>query len=99
VVSLKESIDTTTATGKLMFTMNSAFAQFERDIIAERTKEGLKSARSRGKVGGRKKKDSEKVANALTLYDSQNHSVSQIEKVIGVSKATLYRRLKDRNKE
>jgi len=70
----------------------SAFAQFERDIIAERTKEGLKSARARGKVGGRKKKDSEKVSNALTLYDSQNHSVSEIEKMTVVSKATLYRR-------
>lgn len=96
VVSLKENIDTTTATGKLMFTMISAFAQFERDIIAERTKEGLKSARARGKVGGRKKKDSSKVETALTLYDSQRYSVSEIENMTGVSKATLYRRLKDR---
>ena len=51
LVSLKESIDTNTSTGKLLFTLMSAIAQFERDVIADRTREGLRSARSRGMVG------------------------------------------------
>ena len=61
LVSLKESIDTSTSTGKLMFTLMSALAQFERDLIIERTVEGLKSARSRGRVGGRSRINDEKI--------------------------------------
>ncbi len=55
LVSLKESIDTSTSTGKLLFTLMSAIAQFERDVIADRTRKGLRSARARGRVGGRPK--------------------------------------------
>jgi len=58
LVSLKESIDTSTPTGKLLFTLMSAIAQFERDVIADRTKEGLKSARARGRIGGTKHRQS-----------------------------------------
>ena len=53
LVSLKESVDTSTPSGKLLFTLMSAIAQFERDTIAERTNEGLRAARARGHVGGR----------------------------------------------
>ena len=53
LVSLKESINTTTPTGKLLFTLISAISQFERDCLAERTKEGLVAARARGRKGGR----------------------------------------------
>jgi len=53
LVSLKESIDTSSSTGKLLFTLLSALAQFERDLISERTMEGLKAARARGRRGGR----------------------------------------------
>jgi len=51
LVSLKEAIDTSTSTGKLLFTLMSAIAQFERDVIADRTREGLKAARARGRAG------------------------------------------------
>ncbi len=59
LVSLKESIDTSTSTGKLLFTLMSAIAQFERDCIADRTLEGLKAAKARGRKGGRPKANPE----------------------------------------
>ena len=91
LVSLKEQIDTSTPTGKLLFTLMSALAQFERDVIAERTKEGLKAARARGRCGGRPKCDSRKVQQALKLYHARQHTVKEIEELTGVKKATLYR--------
>lgn len=52
LISVKENFDTTTPQGRLMMTVFQAFSQFERDLIVERTKEGLKSARARGRIGG-----------------------------------------------
>lgn len=91
LVSLKESIDTSTPTGKLLFTLMSALAQFERDVIAERTMEGLKSARARGRMGGRPRIDTVKVKQAVKLYRTGQYSVKEIEDLTGVKKATLYR--------
>lgn len=65
LVSLKESIDTSTSTGRLLFTLMSAIAQFERDVIADRTREGLRSARARGRTGGRPKADTDAVKKAI----------------------------------
>ena len=93
LVSLKESIDTSTPTGKLLFTLMSAMAQFERDVIAERTQEGLKAARARGRKGGRPKCDGRKLQQALKLYDAGRHTVKEIEELTGIKKATLYRAL------
>lgn len=91
LVSLKEQIDTSTSTGKLLFTLMSALAQFERDVIAERTREGLKAARARGRCGGRPKTDPRKVQQAVKLYRAGHHTVKEIEELTGVKKATLYR--------
>lgn len=93
IVSLKESIDTTTPTGKLLTTVLSAIAQFERDMTVQRTREGLASAASRGKKGGRPKIDEKKIAKALQLYHTKIYSVSQIAAMTGISPATLYRNL------
>ncbi len=93
LVSLKESIDTSTSTGKLLFTLMSAIAQFERDVIADRTREGLRSARARGRTGGRPRTDPEKVKKAVKLYNTGQYSVREIEELAGVKKATLYRNL------
>ena len=92
LVSLKEQLDTTTATGKLMLTMLSALSQFERDLISERTQEGLKAARARGRKGGRKfvgSDDDKKLAFAL--YTTNAMTNREIANKAGVSTATLSR--------
>lgn len=93
LVSLKESIDTTTSTGKLLFTLMSALAQFERDVIADRTREGLASARARGRKGGRPATDNEKLRRAVKLYNSSEYSIKEITELTGVRKSTLYKYL------
>lgn len=93
LVSLKESIDTSTSTGKLLFTLMSAIAQFERDVIADRTREGLKAAKSRGRCGGRPKADADAVRKAVKLYKTNQYSIKEIEELTGVKKSTLYRNL------
>lgn len=96
LISLKENLDTTTATGKLMFGMLSVISQFERDLIRERTIEGLKSARARGRLGGRPKKAENAVERAKKLYDSKQYTVKEIVSMTGISKPTLYRYLKEK---
>lgn len=93
LVSLKEAIDTSTSTGKLLFTLMSAISQFERDVIADRTREGLRSARARGRTGGRPKTDSEAVKKAVKLYNTGEYSLKEIHELTGVKKDTLYRNL------
>lgn len=93
--SLRESIDTTTAGGKLIFHLFGALAEFERELIRERTGAGLASARTRGKFGGRPKIiDKQKAKIAASLYSEKSTSVGEICKALGVSKATFYRHLK-----
>ncbi len=90
LVSLKESIDTTTSTGKLLFTLMSALAQFERDVLADRTRAGLASARARGHKGGRPTTDNEKIRKAIKLYKSGEYTVKEIAEMTGVRRSTLY---------
>lgn len=93
LVSLKESIDTNSPTGKLLFTLMSAIAQFERDVIADRTREGLKAARARGRTGGRPRADPEQVKKAVKLYKTEQYTIKEIEELTGIKKSTLYRNL------
>src|SRR5215469_2433621 len=94
--SLTEQIDTTTPGGKLIFHLMGALAEFERDLIQERTNAGLAAARARGRVGGRprKLKTSGKVALARQMWASQCHSITEICAALGISRATLYRYVK-----
>lgn len=92
IKSLKESwVDTTTAQGKLMFTIFAGISQFERDLISQRTIEGLNAARSRGKKGGRPKVNNKDIKLAIKMYTSKIYSISEITKATAVSKTTLYR--------
>src|SRR3989454_9914203 len=96
--SIQENIDTTTSGGKLIFHIFGALAEFERDIIKERTKAGLQAARTRGRLGGRPKAKTldtpKKVALAQSLYDNRDNTIEEICKTLNVSRATLYRYLK-----
>ena len=101
-VSLSDGIDTGTAVGKLMFHLVGAFAEFERNIISERTKLGLASARARGRTGGKPKgltaEAQKKAVRAKVLYDEKKLSVHEICKVLEIaSKTTLYKYLKFEN--
>jgi len=92
--SLQESIDTTTPTGKLVFHLFGALAEFERDLIRERTLAGLTAARARGRLGGRPSSMTpQKLAIARQLYDGRQHTVAAIAETLGVSRATIYRHL------
>jgi DNA invertase Pin-like site-specific DNA recombinase len=89
--SLQESIDTSSIGGKLVFHLFGALAEFERNLIRERTQAGLSSARARGRMGGRPKRlNSAKEALALRLYRERKHTVDEICQMMGVSKSTLY---------
>jgi DNA invertase Pin-like site-specific DNA recombinase len=93
--SLTENIDTTTSGGKLIFHIFGALAEFERDIIRERTQAGLSAARARGRKGGRPHALTPKqLAIAKQLYQDKQHSIAEICNTLKVSKATLYRSLK-----
>ncbi len=94
LVSLKESIDTTSSTGKLLFTLMSALAQFERDVLADRTREGLAAAKARGRKGGRPPANSESVKRAVKLYRTGEYTAKEIYELTGVRKTTLYKNLK-----
>ena len=95
LVSLKENLDTTTATGKLMLTMLSALSQFERDLISERTVDGLKAARARGRCGGRPRLGSDKDRQqAVAMYDANVATGQEIADRFGVSLSTFNRWVK-----
>jgi DNA invertase Pin-like site-specific DNA recombinase len=94
--SITENIDTSTATGQLVFHIFGALAEFERNLIKERTIAGLEAARSRGRLGGRPKPKgyASKVAVAKKLYADDTNTVADIRKTLNISRATLYRYLK-----
>lgn len=93
--SIQENIDTTTSGGKLIFHIFGALAEFERDIIRERTNAGLQAARARGRKGGRPKAlTGKKVAMAQELYNNKLNAIADICKTLGISRATLYRYIK-----
>jgi DNA invertase Pin-like site-specific DNA recombinase len=96
--SLTENIDTTTSGGKLIFHIFGALAEFERNLIRERTQAGLSAARARGKKGGRPKVlTGKKLSIAQDLYGTR-HPIADICRTLKISKATLYRSIKIRDR-
>jgi len=98
--SLMESMDTTTSGGKLIFHIFGALAEFEHNLIKERTSAGLAAARARGRNGGRPLKlDEKKRELAIKLYNERERSIKEICQIMGVSKPTLYTYLHKHDKE
>lgn len=99
--SLTENIDTTTATGKLFFQFIAMMAEYERNLISERTRAGLEAARARGRSGGRRPVPltSGKPAAALKLYDDRAMSIPEICNTLHISRATLFRWVKLRREQ
>ena len=91
LLSLHEAIDTTTTSGKLTFHLFGALAEFERNLIGERTQAGLAAARARGRKGGRPTAlDSDKRDLAVRLYKEKTMPITKICTMLGISKPTLY---------
>lgn len=99
VVSIKEQIDTRTPTGVLLTTVLMALCQFERDIIIQRTKEGLTAARARGRNGGRPPLKQAQIKQTLALYDSKTMSVKEICNASKISQSSLYNLLRRRRQQ
>jgi DNA invertase Pin-like site-specific DNA recombinase len=93
--SLQEQIDTMTSAGKLVFHVFGALAEFERDLIKERTHAGLAAARARGRLGGRPQRLSPKQIEQLrTLAADKRNSVTDICRTLGIGRTTFYRYMK-----
>ena len=101
IISIQDPLNTTSAQGRLIFNMFSSLAEFEKDLIRERTMAGLKSARARGRMGGRPKGLSEKAKKAActaeALYLQNELKTDDIAEQLGISKTTLYKYLRARN--
>ena len=96
LMSLQEKIDTSSSGGKLIFHMFGALAEFERNLVRERTQAGLSAARARGRKGGRPKTlDPAKRKLAVQLYDAKQHTIAEICRMMGISKPTLYNYLSE----
>ncbi|HGO3551065.1 TPA: recombinase family protein [Staphylococcus aureus] len=89
------NIKTDDAMGKMFFTMMSAFAELEANLMSERTRKGLASARARGKKGGRPRISSEKLKKIKYLNDEKQIPPSEIAELVGVSRSTVFRYIKD----
>ena len=99
-ISLTEHIDTTTPGGKLIFHLMGALAEFERDLIRERTNAGLAAARARGRIGGRPRKlaTNGKVALDQRLFADKKHAIDDICSTLGISRSTFYRYVREAKK-
>lgn len=92
-ISLKEKMDTSTPTGKAMLQMMSVIAELERNLLAERVKEGIHASRRRGKAIGRPKIPQEKLNLAMRMYKSGEYSIKEILESNTISQGTLYREI------
>jgi DNA invertase Pin-like site-specific DNA recombinase len=99
LTSLRENIDTTTATGRAFLGMMGVINQMERELRAERAAAGRAAARARGRSGGRPRTASDLLEKARTLYESGGHTATDICKTLGIGRRTFYRHLETKKKE
>ena len=98
IISLRENIDTTTATGRCFLSMIGAISQMERELKAERAAAGRAAAKARGRTGGRPRIDSEKIEHACILYQNSDKTAAEVCKMVGLGKRTLFKYLAERRK-
>lgn len=96
LISLHEGLNTSTPQGKLYFSITGAFAQFERDMNNQRTKEGLAATKANGVKLGRPKANKQAIEEAIRLYEGGNLTMKQISNAVGLSPSLIYRELKER---
>jgi len=94
-VSLSDAIDTTSAAGRMMFQIMGAFAEFEANIISERTKTALKAAAKRGRKGGKPPLPAATIKKARAYYNEGTLSVTEICKLVGISRGSFYKHVKN----
>ena len=99
LISLKEQLDFSSAAGKMIAQFLAILAEFERNCIVERVKEGLSAARARGRIGGRPATPEKILDKALKMYDLHNLTVSEICRACGISRPTLYKALRQREEK
>ena len=90
LVSLRENIDTSTATGRCFLSMMGAIHQMERELRAERAAAGRSSAKARGRTGGRPKTDPAKLENARILYENSDKTAAEVCEIVGVGRRTFF---------
>lgn len=98
LVSLRENIDTTTATGRCFLSMMGAIHQMERELRAERAAAGRLSARARGRTGGRPKTDPAKLENAKILYENSDKTAAEVCEIAGVGRRTFFAYIAEKTK-
>ena len=99
LISLKENLDFSSAAGKMIAQFLAILAEFERNCIVERVKEGVAAARARGRIGGRPATPVKTLDKALQTYDMHNLTVTEICRACGISRPTLYKALRQRDDE
>lgn len=99
LISLKEKLDFSSAAGKMIAQFLCVLSEFERETISERVKEGVKSARERGRFGGRPATPQKTIDKALQMYDRHNLTVAEICRACGISRPTLYKAIRTRSEK
>ena len=99
LVSLRENIDTSTATGRCFLSMMGAIHQMERELRAERAAAGRSSAKARGRTGGRPKTDPAKLENARILYENSDKTAAEVCKIAGVGRRRFFAHIAEKRKE
>ena len=98
IISLRENIDTTTATGRCFISMIGAISQMERELKAERAAAGRAAAKARGRTGGRPRVDPEKIEHACIFYQNSDKTAAEVCKMVGIGKRTLFKCLAEQRK-
>ena len=99
IISLRENIDTSTATGRCFISIIGAIAQMERELKSERARAGREAAKARGRSGGRPRTDPKKLEQARILYKNSNQTAVEVCQAVGVGRRTFFRYLSKKRLE